>query len=384
MEQDKLTKVRAQIDEIDKELCRLFEARMEVAREAARCKLEQDMPVYAPAREREILVSRSREVKPELSGYARVLYATLFDLSRSYQSALMTKNFSMIKEIEDAIASSPERLPSEATVACQGVEGAYSQLACDRLFSLANILYFNRFDGVFRAVEQGLCHYGILPVENSIHGTVTEVYDLMKQYDFHIVKSLRMRINHCLLALPGATLSGIKEVFSHEQALGQCGNFLKTLKGANVTSVENTASAAKILAESKRRDAAVIASREAAAAYGLVPLTDNISNSDGNFTRFILIAKDLEVLPGANRISLMLSTEHKPGALYRVLARFAALGYNLTKLESRPVPGSDFEFLFYADVEASVRDEDARNLLADLKQSQPRCDLLGCYMEECV
>ena len=242
-------------------------------------------------------------------------------------------------------------------------------------------MYFNSFEGVFNAVEKGLCQYGILPIENSSYGSVGAVYDLMQNYNFHIAKGIRLRISHNLMAKPGTTLSDVKEIFSHEQALGQCGDFLKELKDVKVTVVENTAIAAKMVAESDRDDVAAICSKECADLYGLDVLKKQIQLSDNNYTRFICISKKMEIYPGSNKISLILSLPHTPRSLYLAISKFAALGINLTKLESRPIPGSDFEFMFYFDLDASVYSPELINLLSEMESQPETFVFLGCYTE---
>jgi len=236
-------------------------------------------------------------------------------------------------------------------------------MACDRIFSLPNILYFRHFEGVFQAVQNGLCRYGILPIENSSYGSVTKVYDLMKKYDFHIAKSLKMLISHALLAKPETRMETITEIVSHEQAIGQCSEFLREHKDIKITVCENTAMAAQMVANSDRTDLAAISSKNCADLYGLTVLNSSIQNSEINYTRFICISKELEIYPGADKISLMLTLPHCPGSLYTTIAKFAALGLNLTKLESRPIPGKDFEFMFYFDFEASIYSEEVIRLL---------------------
>ena len=246
---------------------------------------------------------------------------------------------------------------------------------------MPNIMFCKRFEGVFQAIESGLCRYGVLPIENSAYGSVDEVYDLMRQHRFYIVRSIKVKVNHQLMALPGTKLSDIREVVSHSQAIGQCGRFLKTLPDVKITPCENTAAAAKLVSQSGRRDLAAIASPACAELYGLVPLQKNVCDTDHNFTRFICIAREIEIYPGANRMSLMLTLPHKPGSLYRMIARFAALGLNLTKLESRPLAGTDFEFQFYFDLEASVRNDDAVNLVGELSSENEDFTYLGSYLE---
>ena len=377
----KLEEIRKDIDKVDSQIADLFKERMALSLDIAKAKQEGNLPVVNASREKEILHRISNEVGEPLDGYARILFNTLFDLSRSYQNNYLSRVSDIGERIEKALEETPKLFPKKAVVACQGVEGSYSQAACEKLFEVPSTMYFNSFEGVFNAVEKGLCQYGILPIENSSYGSVGTGYDLMRNYNFHIVKSIRLRINHSLLAKPGTKLKDVKEIFSHEQAIGQCGEFLKTLKDVKITICENTARAAKMVAESERDDVAAICSRDCMELYGLESLNNNIQVSDNNYTRFICISKNLEIYPGANKISLMLTLPHRPSSLYHMIAKFAALGVNLTKLESRPVPGSDFEFMFYFDMEASVYSPELVNLLGQLENQPELFVFLGSYSE---
>lgn len=376
-----IQELRKQINIIDEQLVQNFDARMKVALEIAKYKKENGLPVFDPARERAVLDKQTAAVSEDMAMYVKLLYNTLFDLSRSYQQRYITQGSEITNHIAKAIENTSSLFPKKAVVACQGVEGAYSQQACDKLFDLPNIVYFKRFEGVFQAIESGLCEYGVLPIENSSHGSVTEVYDLMRKHRFYIVRATKLKINHRLLAKPGVQLEDIREIFSHEQAIGQCSQFLKTLKDVKITVCENTAMAAQMVSKSERRDVAAISAPVCAALYGLRVVSSDICNSDSNFTRFICIAKQLEIYPGANKISLMLNVQHKPGALYNMIAKFSALGLNLTKLESRPLAGTDFEFMFYFDLDASVYDEAALQLLSELDAGPETFTYLGSYSE---
>ena len=370
---------RDQLDRIDGQLVSLFKERMETVKSIADYKKEHNTPVLAAGREREILYRVTGLGGEELQEYTKLLYSTLLELSRDYQEdRLNTEESKLCREIL-AAAEHSGTFPGRAVVACQGMEGAYSQMACDKLFSLPQIMYFNRFDGVFRAVEAGMCRYGILPIENSSAGSVTEVYDLMEKYNCKIVRSLKLKIEHCLLAKPGAKLSDIKEVVAHEQALNQCGEFLKA-HGVKITIFSNNAAAAQYVSQSDRTDIAAIASAGCADLYGLHILTDRVSNTDHNYTRFICISKNLEIFEGANRITFVASASHRPGSLYSLLAKFAAKGMNISKLESRPIPGKDFEFRFYFDVEASVHSPDTQKILSQLEK-EDFFTFLGAYSE---
>jgi len=382
----KLDDLRLEIDAIDEKLIELFIKRMGVSLKVAEYKKEKNLPVINPERERNILNKVSDRVLEksgaELDTYARVFFSTLFDVSRSRQNLFLSGKSEIMQRAIKAMKETPVLFPEKATVACQGLEGAYSQLACEKLFKLPTIMYFNTFENVFGAVEKGLCQYGMLPIENSSAGSVGEVYDLMKNHNFSIAKSVKLHIKHALLGNPGTKLSDIKEIYSHEQALNQCGNFLKDLKNVKIKVCENTAEAAqkvKLLADCR---SAAISSKNCAPLYGLDVLDDHIQNSDNNYTRFICISKNLEIYPGANKISLMLSVPHRPLSLYHVIAKFAALGLNMSKLESRPVPGSDFDFMFYFDIDGSLHSERVLTLMSQLENELDFFVFLGNYPEE--
>ncbi|MDD2268067.1 MAG: prephenate dehydratase [Eubacteriales bacterium] len=376
-----LDKYRQEIDQTDDKIKQLFEERMDIAVKIAEYKKTNGLPVLNRTREREIIGRVTAGESDELAGYTKLLFTTLFDLSRSYQSRHVTKDGILAKKIREAIANTPNTFPKSAAVACQGVEGAYSQITADKLFARPSIIFVNSFEGVFKAVDKELCDYGILPLENSLHGSVTEVYDLMNKYKFHISKAVKLQINHSLLALPGTKLSDIKEIVSHEQAIGQSEAFLETLSSVKITVCENTAKAAKTVAESGRKDLAAISSKSCAELYGLNSLKEDVQDSHNNHTRFICISKKLEIYPGSNKTSLMLTLPHRPGSLYNMMAKFAAMGLNLTKIESRPIPGSDFEFMFYFDMEASIYTEEVITLLSELEASPEQFVFLGSYSE---
>ena len=368
---------RDQIDQIDDEIVRLFQQRMDVAAQIAAYKKEHDLPIMQASREREKLADLSGKTREELQSYLRVLYSLLFELSRTYQAR--GSRTELYERIADAIENTPKLFPRSASVACQGVEGAYSQLACERLFAAPNIQYVRSFEGVFSAIEAGFCRYGILPIENSTAGSVKRVYDLMVSHNFSIVRSVRLKVDHCLLAKPGST--EIHEVFSHEQAISQCAEFLKTLGDIKITRCENTAVAAQTVAASERQDVAALSSRFCAELYGLDILRSGVQDVGNNHTRFICISKQPEIYPGADRTTLMLVLPHKPGSLYKVLARLYALGINLLKLESRPLPDRDFEFLFYLDLETSVYSDEFVQLMCDIGSFCEEFKYLGSYSE---
>jgi chorismate mutase/prephenate dehydratase len=266
-------------------------------------------------------------------------------------------------------------------VACQGVEGAFAQIACEKIFKNPFIMYFKNFDAVFQAIEQGLCQYGILPIENSTAGSVKKVYDLMIKHNFSIIRTFRLKVDHNLLANPGAKLSEIREIYSHEQAINQSSEFLKSLSNVTIIPVENTAVAAEMVAKSGRKDIAALASHVCEELYGLKSLADSVQDKGNNRTRFICISKNLEIYPGSDKTSIMMVLSHKPGALYKVLARLYTLGINVIKLESRPIPERDFEFMFYFDLETSIYSEEFVQLMCELDDLCEEFKYLGSYSE---
>ncbi len=376
-----LSELRSQINEIDDDLVKLFMKRMHISADVAEYKRQNHMPVLDTARERELLSAIAEKAGDEMDEYALVLYSTILSLSRSYQHKKLSPESKYGAIIKNALDTTEKLFPEKARVACQGVEGAYSQLAAAKLFKLPSILYFNAFDGVFAAIESGMCDYGVLPIENSTAGSVKRVYDLMVDHNLYITRSIRVKIEHHLLAKPGTKISDIKEIFSHEQAIDQSAAFLRTLKNVKVTVCPNTAVAARMVAESERNDIAALSARTCAELYGLAILADSVQDKSNNYTRFICVSRTPEIYPGADRTSIMLVTPHKPGALYNVLSRINALGLNLLKLESRPIPEKEFEFMFYFDIEASAYAPELIELISELESDSEQFKYLGTYAE---
>ena len=375
-----LNEIRVKIDAVDDQLLKLFLERMSLAEEVAAYKQANNLPILNKERERAVL-AKVTEAAGDKERYAYHLYSTLFELARSRQAELISAPTKVAAQIKAAQAAGSALFPQTGLIACQGVEGANSQVVCDRLFPRGNLVYVKTFDAVVSAVESGLCKFGVLPIENSSNGSVRAVYDLLQNHRLSIVRSARMCIRHELLALPGVKLEDITEIYSHPQAIGQCSHFLNKLNGVQVIPCANTAIAAQMVAESGNRHAAAISSHPCAALYGLETVTDDMQDSDNNYTRFICVAKDPVIYEGANRISLIVSTENKPGALYEILAKLAALGVNMTKLESCPVTGRNFEFIFFLELEASVADPSVVAMLEEMERCCSAFHYLGSYTE---
>ena len=375
-----LSEIREKIDTVDDQLLDLFLERMHLSEEVAAYKNEHHLPILNKERERAIL-AKVMERSGEKERYAYHLFSTLFELARSRQAELISSPTKVAAQVKASLEAGASVFPQTGLVACQGVEGANSQVACDRLLPRGNIVYVKTFQAVVSAVESGLCKFGVLPIENSSNGSVRTVYSLLQEHNLPIVRSTRLCIRHELLALPGVKLSDITEIYSHEQAIGQCSKFLSSLNGVRVIPCDNTAVAAKTVADSGNRHAAAISSHACAALYGLETLSNAIQDSDNNYTRFVCITKEPVIYAGANRISLVISFENRPGALYEILSKLAALDINLTKLESCPVVGSDFEFIFFLELDASVQDPSVLAMLEEMERSCADFKFLGNYAE---
>jgi len=373
--------MREEINQIDQKLVDLFRRRMELSKSIGAYKQERQLPVQDPARERELLGRVAEQAGEELSEYAQSVYQTILAVSRSYQNAESTRHSGTYQQIQAMLEKTPELFPQRSSVACQGVEGAFSQLACQRLFKLPNIMFFQSFEHVFKAVEPGMCQFGMLPIENSTAGSVNKIYDLMLEHNFFIVRSARLKVSHNLLVKPGVKLEDVREIYSHEQAINQCSDFLGSLKNVKITVCENTAVAAQMVSQSDRTDVAAISSRLCAEQYSLQRLKTSVQNQGSNYTRFICISKTPQIYPGADKTSIMMIVPHRPGSLSHILTKFSILGINLTKLESRPLPEREFEFMFYFDLEASVYAPEMERLFLDLESECETIRYLGSYSE---
>lgn len=375
-----LEEIRTKIDACDDKIAAAYLERMQLVEAVADAKKANGIPTENTEREKSILNRVTRNLPDDIKLYAKQVFETLFATSKAYQSHFCSAESPTKTKILQALEAK-EQYPVSATVACQGIAGAYSQKAAEKLFALSNIMYFRDWNAVFGAVEKGLCAYGVLPIENSTAGSVNGVYDLMRKHDCHIARSVKLRVGHYLLAPEGATLDGITEIVSHEQAINQCSDFIKTLKSVKITRCENTALAAKAVAERGDKTVACISSRDCAGIYGLKILASEIQTNDDNYTRFIAVSKRLQIFDGAKKISVMANLPHETGSLNRLLNRFSTLGLNLTKLESRPIGSSPFEFAFYFDFDADIRRPEVLNLIAELDNTCDRFVFLGGYEE---
>ncbi len=373
-----LIDLRNEIDKIDEQLIPLLQKRMNISKQVAEYKVKRGLPVLNEKREQEILDSVKEKCAEDGDAIATVFSATM-DASRAIQHNIMESGADIRKLITCAV-SDKDAFSEETTVACAGVEGSYADETALILFKNASIKHYRIFEDVFEAVNKGEAPFGIVPVENSTAGSVHDVYDLIIKYRFYVAGSYSLEVNHCLCARKGVDYADIDEVYSHPQALAQCSEFLKNFAftGVNYT---NTAAAAKFVAESGRMDIGVICSADAAKKYGLQILKTGIQNISNNRTRFIVISKKLVIENNADKISLIFTTPHTTGSLYRILGRFSMAGLNLTKLESRPVGNGEFSYFFYVDLLGNIKDKKTLDLICALYSELPDFKFLGNYHE---
>ena len=284
----------------------------------------------------------------------------------------------------DKVMLAEAELPKSARVACQGVEGSYSNQAAEQFFEKPEIQYYTHFEDVFRAVEDGSVDYGILPIENSTAGSVAQVYDLMRKHNFYIIKDTKVVVRHNLLTSVDTNIGDLTDVYSHVQALDQCVKLREAHRNITFHEYANTAMAAKFVAEQQNPHYAALASAKCAELYNMHVLEKDVQDISGNATRFICISKTPGFVKSANRISLCFTVPHRPGSLYHILHKFALNNLNLCKLESRPYPEKKFEYMFYLDIEGKPSDYQLRWLLNDLNSQLEYFKFLGYYDEMIV
>ncbi len=371
-----LTEIRKDINDIDEQLVRLFKARMDCAKEVGEYKKENNIPVFNEKREGEIL-DKVAVKGGEYGSYTRLLYSDIMELSRALQHNIIGSGKALRSLIETAESDYPE---SGVKVAYQGIKGANGHEAALRLFPNGDCFGLKTFSDVFDAVDSGKAEFGVLPVENSTSGSVSAVYDLILKHRFYIVGALDMPIDYCLCGLRQSEISDIEKVWTHPQSISQCENYIAA-HNFEPTPCANTAVAARDVSREKRLNVAAICSYKACEEYGLKILDNHIQDIDSNTTRFIVISKKLFISSDADKISLCFSLPHVSGSLYSVLCRFNSLGFNLTKIESRPISGRGFEYLFYLDFSGNARTAEATRLLCAMSEELPNFSFLGNYCE---
>ncbi len=269
---------------------------------------------------------------------------------------------------------------AKVIVAFQGERGSFSEEAAYKLLgNRIRILPCETFTATFQSVAHGKAQACLVPIENTLAGSVYENYDLLQSNALHIVGEVSLRIVHNLIALPGTSRKDVRQVYSHPVALAQCGQFFARHPQIERIPFYDTAGAVKMLAERRIRGAAAIASRIAADVYRARILVRHLEDHHENFTRFLLLSKTRKVSPRADKVSIVFSTRNVPGALYKCLSVFALRDIDLSKLESRPLRGKPFEYFFYVDFMGHMKEERCRNALAHLGEVTNFLRVLGCY-----
>lgn len=370
-----LKELRNEIDRLDTQIQQLFERRMDIVKAVAAYKKEHDLPVLHAGRENEVLDKIAAASRPEYRDGSRALFTAVMDISKCSQSQLIQNSNPYLEQ------SSPFVPAAAHTVACQGVLGAYSHIAARRLFQDECLHFYPHFEDVFQAVVSGAADFGVLPVENSNAGSVMDVYELLKRYNIYIARRVKIKVEHCLAALPGTNFSEIQEVYSHEQAVRQCSSFLKEHQ-LQTRIYSNTAASAELVAHSRPDEhLGVICSELAAQRNGLRILKRGIANIDENYTRFIVISKTPKHSQDDDLISISFSLPHTVGSLYRMLTKFYVYNINMEKIESMPIGNKNFDVMFYLDFTGNLTEQNVTALLNDLSASLPQFKYLGNYKE---
>ncbi len=367
-----LENLREEINQIDEKLLDLFTKRLQISREVALYKQEHNLPVFQAGREDQI-IEKVRDNSPdEFKNSSEVLFKNIMDISKCRQQQEIYKESPQIKG---------KLFPPKASykVGCPGTIGANSHVASKKLFPNNDINFYHNWENVFDAVENGEIDFGVLPIQNSTAGSVSLTYELMRKYNFYICASTSLKISSCLVVRKGTDISKVKKVFSHEQALAQCSEFIKE-NGYTPVKYANTALAAEFVLNSSE-DIAAICSKDCADIMGLEIINSEISNFDENYTRFICISKDIYISDNANIISVSLSLSHTPGALYRLLTKFSVIGLNLLRIESKPIASKEFNVVFYLDFEGSINQPEVIEIIYALKEELEYFKFLGNYSE---
>lgn len=375
-----LDELRQKINEIDSELAKLLNDRLDVSKAVAIYKSEHDLPILHADREADIIRTFLDHFDESKAGLASAVYGTVIRSSRALQYRYLSE-----KGIDGAMVSllknAAQTTPPVYTVCYQGVPGAWSHSAAKKLYPNSETTSVLTFEEIFMAVSDGRAQAGVLPLDNTTAGTVDDVYDLLIKYDCMIQTARPHPIRHCLLAVPGASKETVKSVYSHPQGLAQCSRYIQAHNFLPIAE-SNTAVAAKKIAESDDPTIAAIASRETAKLYGLTILEEGINDSECNQTRFVAITKNCSVPNGVNRISLAFRLPNQSGALANVLGLFSYHGINLLKISSRPIPNQPWEYCFYLDCAIDGLSTNVFGLLNQLDAELGWVKLLGCYPEQ--
>lgn len=376
-----LQECRKEIDVIDKEIMSLFEKRMKVCEDVAKYKIHTGKKVLDPKREKDKLKVLEEQAHGEFNTLGvQELFQQIMAISRKRQYQLLTSNGIEEKRDYEMVDALPLK---DVNVVFQGVEGAYSYAAMRAYFpDDINSYHVKTFRDAMEEVASGKADYAVLPIENSTEGIVTDIYDLLTEYQLYIVGEQGVKVEHVLLGLPGVGLGEIERVYSHPQALAQCKRYLEQHPSWKTVKTENTAGAAKKIHEEQRREQSAIASRAAGELYGLSVLAENICYNEKNVTRFIVVSAKPVYEKTAAKVSVCFELLHTSGTLYNMLSHFIYNGLNMTKIESRPIAGKTWEYRFFVDFEGNLEQPAVKNALRGLEAEANRMRVLGNYGQQ--
>lgn len=376
-----LSVTREEIDKVDKEIVELIEKRMDLALEVAKYKMSTGKPIYDRQRELEKLERLGGMASSEFNAKSvQELFSQIMSVSRRYQYSVIGDRDKVI----DGIFTQKEKLEIsvDTKVAYAGVPGAFAEMAMVDYFG-ENIEAVNvkEFRDVANLVSEGKADYGVLPIENSSAGFVNGIYDLLDRYQLSIIGEQKVKVNQCLLGIPGTELSDIKTVFSHPQGLMQAREYLED-KDWKEVSMNNTAVSAKKVHDDGDKSQVAIASERAAKLYGLAVLNPKLNVSENNTTRFVIVSNKKEYVKNANKVSISFSLPHKSGTLYNILAHFIFNNVNMTSIESIPLSGRQWEYCFFVDFEGNLSDSAVKNALKGIMAETEEFRILGCFVSE--
>lgn len=373
-----LTKLREQIDAIDGQIVELYEQRMEVSRQVAEYKIETGKKVFDKTREEQKIRSVKSMTHNEFNSYGiEELFEQIMSMSRKLQYQMLTEKGSIGRLPFIGI----DRLDMEnARVVFPGAEGAYTQAAMQQYFGKdVNNFHVETFRDAMIAIDEGSADYAVLPIENSTAGIVSEIYDMLVEFENYIVGEQIIKIEHCLMAVPGTRLEDIKTIYSHPQSLMQSSRYLQEHAAWKQISMNNNAFAARKVSEDKDSTQAAIASAYAAETYGLEILEKGINRSSTNSTRFIIVTNQKIFLKDAKKVSICFEVPHESGSLYHMLSHFIYNNLNMNKIESRPTPDRNWEYRFFIDFDGNLADSAVKNALRGLRDEARNMKILGNY-----
>ena len=373
-----LLELRGRIDEIDQQIVALYEKRMEVSKQVAEYKIETGKRVFDKAREEEKIQKVKSLTHNDFNSHGiEELFEQIMCMSRKLQYQLISEHGGLNKLPFIKVDCLETQ---KARVVFQGAEGAYSQVAMHQYFGdQIDSFHVDTFRDAMMAIDEGSADFAVLPIENSTAGMVSEIYDLLVEFENYIVGEQIIKIEHCLMAVPGTELSDIKPVYSHPQSLMQSARFLNNHPDWRQISMQNNAFAARKVADEKDKTQAAIASEYAAKLYGLEILKKGVNQSDTNSTRFIIVTNQKIFLKDAKKVSICFEVAHESGSLYHMLSHFIYNNLNMNRIESRPIENRNWEYRFFIDFDGNLSDSAVKNALRGLREEARNMKILGNY-----